>query len=238
MRAGEGRPWGSGQALAHSPAWLKRRGHLPKAHRGPWGVRRERRLTHTRSHWRIKPARGPLSAAWGPFSRRGLFDPQMRGPRGSLSAPLAQRARPPSASTPPRKGAAAISGPGNPRGTLGGTLGAPSQPGPWPWPEPLTARTLGGILRSTPYGALGKEMAARAGRAKMSTLAAASAVGRNPISIIVPCRQVVGARGDLTGYGGGLSNKIRLLELGGADMSTEGTPQSRRATAAPAALRP
>jgi methylated-DNA-[protein]-cysteine S-methyltransferase len=37
--------------------------------------------------------------------------------------------------------------------------------------------------------------------------------GRNPVSIIVPCHRVVGADGSLTGYGGGLDNKHRLLEL-------------------------
>ena len=37
--------------------------------------------------------------------------------------------------------------------------------------------------------------------------------GRNPISIIVPCHRVVGADGSLTGYGGGLDRKRRLLDL-------------------------
>jgi 6-O-methylguanine DNA methyltransferase-like protein len=36
---------------------------------------------------------------------------------------------------------------------------------------------------------------------------------RNPVSIIVPCHRVVGSDGSLTGYGGGLDNKQRLLEL-------------------------
>jgi methylated-DNA-[protein]-cysteine S-methyltransferase len=37
--------------------------------------------------------------------------------------------------------------------------------------------------------------------------------GRNPVSIIVPCHRVVGSDGTLTGYGGGLDNKRRLLDL-------------------------
>jgi methylated-DNA-[protein]-cysteine S-methyltransferase len=37
--------------------------------------------------------------------------------------------------------------------------------------------------------------------------------GRNPVSIIVPCHRVVGSDGSLTGYGGGLGNKRRLLDL-------------------------
>ena len=40
-------------------------------------------------------------------------------------------------------------------------------------------------------------------------------MGRNPISIVIPCHRVIGAGGKLTGYAGGLDNKIRLLELEG-----------------------
>ncbi|MBR1488903.1 MAG: MGMT family protein, partial [Bacteroidales bacterium] len=39
------------------------------------------------------------------------------------------------------------------------------------------------------------------------------AVGRNPVSLIVPCHRVVGAGGRLTGYAGGLDRKTRLLQL-------------------------
>ncbi len=41
------------------------------------------------------------------------------------------------------------------------------------------------------------------------------AVGLNPLSIIVPCHRVLGSRGELTGYAGGLDRKRRLLELEG-----------------------
>ena len=37
--------------------------------------------------------------------------------------------------------------------------------------------------------------------------------GRNPVGIIVPCHRVVGANGSLTGYGGGLERKQRLLDF-------------------------
>lgn len=41
------------------------------------------------------------------------------------------------------------------------------------------------------------------------------AVGRNPVSLIVPCHRVIGSNGSLTGYGGGLDRKIALLALEG-----------------------
>ena len=44
------------------------------------------------------------------------------------------------------------------------------------------------------------------------------AVGRNPLSVIVPCHRVVGKDGKLTGYAGGLERKRFLLELEGADV--------------------
>ena len=48
---------------------------------------------------------------------------------------------------------------------------------------------------------------------RMSAQAVGGAVGRNPISIIVPCHRVIGADGSLTGYAGGVDRKIRLLAL-------------------------
>ncbi|MFJ6081076.1 methylated-DNA--[protein]-cysteine S-methyltransferase [Streptomyces sp. NPDC092369] len=47
--------------------------------------------------------------------------------------------------------------------------------------------------------------------------------GKNPISIIVPCHRVIGASGSLTGYGGGLDRKQRLLAFEGAGGSESGT---------------
>ena len=46
--------------------------------------------------------------------------------------------------------------------------------------------------------------------------AVGAAVGRNPVSVIVPCHRVVGADGSLTGYAGGLARKRALLTLEGA----------------------
>ena len=53
----------------------------------------------------------------------------------------------------------------------------------------------------------------------MSAQAVGGAVGRNPISIIIPCHRVVGKEGSLTGYGGTIDNKIKLLEIENVDMS-------------------
>lgn len=56
------------------------------------------------------------------------------------------------------------------------------------------------------YGAL----AGRIGRPAASR-AVGAATGRNPLSIVIPCHRVVGASGDLTGYGGGVDRKRYLL---------------------------
>ena len=65
------------------------------------------------------------------------------------------------------------------------------------------------------YGQLAADLAAARGIPKMSARAVGGAVGRNPISIFLPCHRVLGAGGRLTGYGGGLENKIFLLKLEG-----------------------
>lgn len=58
-------------------------------------------------------------------------------------------------------------------------------------------------------------LAERLGRAQAAR-ALGAAVGRNPISILIPCHRVVGADGSLTGYAGGLTRKQALLSLEGA----------------------
>ena len=69
------------------------------------------------------------------------------------------------------------------------------------------------------YGDIAAALAKRHGIEKMSAQAVGGAVGWNPICIIVPCHRVIGANGNLTGYGGGIMNKVRLLSLEGHDMS-------------------
>ncbi|HEY9785373.1 MAG TPA: methylated-DNA--[protein]-cysteine S-methyltransferase, partial [Candidatus Obscuribacterales bacterium] len=61
------------------------------------------------------------------------------------------------------------------------------------------------------------DLACRVGRPNGSR-AVGLAVGRNPISIIIPCHRVIGANGKLTGYGGGLWRKEKLLTLEAASV--------------------
>ena len=68
------------------------------------------------------------------------------------------------------------------------------------------------------YGEIAKEHAERRGIPKMSAQAVGGAVGRNKLSIIIPCHRVVGTNGSLTGYAGGINKKIMLLELEGVNL--------------------
>jgi methylated-DNA-[protein]-cysteine S-methyltransferase len=81
------------------------------------------------------------------------------------------------------------------------------------WDE-LTRIPWGGTVT---YG----ELAARAGHPGAAR-AVGAAVGRNPISILVPCHRVVGADGTLTGYAGGVGRKAYLLALEGAPAAAAG----------------
>lgn len=74
------------------------------------------------------------------------------------------------------------------------------------------------------YGDIAKKIALQTGKDCMSAQAVGGAVGHNPISIIIPCHRVVGSDGSLTGYAGGIGNKMRLLILEGMEMSKLYTP--------------
>jgi methylated-DNA-[protein]-cysteine S-methyltransferase len=70
------------------------------------------------------------------------------------------------------------------------------------------------LISQVPYGTTVSygELARELGGGTMAKEVGA-AVGRNPVSILVPCHRVVGARGALTGYAGGLRRKRLLLDL-------------------------
>ena len=67
--------------------------------------------------------------------------------------------------------------------------------------------------QTTTYGAIAAALAKEKGIPRMSARAVGGAVGRNPISILIPCHRVVGADGSLTGYAGGTERKQALLVL-------------------------
>lgn len=82
------------------------------------------------------------------------------------------------------------------------TAGTPFQQAVWQ----ALLRIPSGQIQS--YGAVAKLLGNKA-----AVRAVGAAVGRNPVSIIVPCHRVVGATGALTGYAGGLERKTALLQL-------------------------
>jgi methylated-DNA-[protein]-cysteine S-methyltransferase len=71
-------------------------------------------------------------------------------------------------------------------------------------------RALSGIASgaTTSYGAIARSLGKAA-----AVRAVGAAVGRNPVSIIVPCHRVLGSDGSLTGYAGGLPRKSALLQI-------------------------
>ena len=75
----------------------------------------------------------------------------------------------------------------------------------------------------TTYGAVARRLEAASGR-RQSGRAVGGAVGHNRLCVFVPCHRVVGADGSLTGFGGGIPTKIKLLELEGVDVSRFSVP--------------
>ena len=77
-------------------------------------------------------------------------------------------------------------------------------------------RTVWQALSTIPYGETRSyaDIARQIGR-PAACRAVGRANGRNPLSIFVPCHRVIGASGQLTGYGGGLDKKEALLRLEG-----------------------
>ncbi|MGK5595280.1 MAG: methylated-DNA--[protein]-cysteine S-methyltransferase [Parachlamydiaceae bacterium] len=75
-------------------------------------------------------------------------------------------------------------------------------------------RKVWGLLNEIPYGATCsyKDIALKMNRPK-AVRAVGAAIGKNPISIIVPCHRVLASNGHLTGFAGGLERKKALLSL-------------------------
>ena len=159
---------------------------------------------------RVDTPLGPLTAAATAHGLAGLwFDGQRHHP-GPLAAPL----RPADpfldaarrelaawfADAPARRRGFAV--PLDPQGT-------PFQQAVW---QALRRIDCGRVLS---YG----EIAQQLGRPQAAR-AVGAAVGRNPLSIVVPCHRVLGRDGALTGYAGGLPRKQALLALEGAAATT------------------
>ncbi len=67
--------------------------------------------------------------------------------------------------------------------------------------------------KTVTYGEIAGRIARERGIERMSCRAVGGAVGKNSISLIIPCHRVIGSNGSLTGYGGGIERKDALLRL-------------------------
>ena len=65
------------------------------------------------------------------------------------------------------------------------------------------------------YGEIAQQVAVKYHQVKMSAQAVGTAVGKNPIAIIIPCHRVVGSGKNLLNYSGGIDRKLHLLRLEG-----------------------
>jgi methylated-DNA-[protein]-cysteine S-methyltransferase len=69
--------------------------------------------------------------------------------------------------------------------------------------------------KTTTYGEIAKQFDLVNKGRHTSARAVGSAVGHNPVSILIPCHRVIGKNGDLTGYAGGINTKRKLLQMEG-----------------------
>lgn len=85
------------------------------------------------------------------------------------------------------------------------------------------------LLKTIPYGetVCYKDIAREIAQC-MSAQAVGRAIGQNPISLIIPCHRVIGSNGSLTGYAGGIYNKLRLLALEGINPSRLSMPSEKQ----------
>ncbi len=73
--------------------------------------------------------------------------------------------------------------------------------------------------KTVSYGEIATSIAVKTGKKTVSAQAVGGAVGHNSISVIIPCHRVLGSRGSLTGYAGGIDKKLWLLQNEGVDIS-------------------
>jgi methylated-DNA-[protein]-cysteine S-methyltransferase len=87
---------------------------------------------------------------------------------------------------------------------------------------PFQRRVWDALLR-IPYGETRSYLdIAESLGAPSAVRAVGAANGKNPIAIVIPCHRVIGSNGSLTGYGGGIEMKARLLALEGAAAAPRG----------------
>ena len=164
----------------------------------------------------IETPLGPLTALAGDAGLMGLwFDRQQHGP-GTLDAPVddAQRwiaqAR--------RELALYFAGRLRAFEVALAPQGTPFQEAVW---QRLRAIRCGDTIS---YGRIAREIGS-----PQASRAVGAAVGRNPISVIVPCHRVIGENGTLTGYAGGLHRKVALLDIEGIELATRARHEAQAA---------
>lgn len=156
------------------------------------------KLSHITAQARLATPLGPMTAAASDEGLAGLwFDGQQHHP-GPLAVPEQPQQRWLAAAQ--RALDAYFSGQELPADLRYDLQGTPFQQAVW---QALQALPRGG---TTSYGVL----AERTGR-PAAVRAVGAAVGRNPVSVLVPCHRVLGRDGSLTGYAGGLPRKQALL---------------------------
>ena len=150
---------------------------------------------------------GPLTLVESGGALAGLYMDEHKHlpPAGRLAEPAPPGAEPPPGCWPTRPGSWPSTSPAS-----GPTFDLPLALEGSAWQLRVWAGLRGiGYGETISYG----ELARRIGAQPAASRAVGLANGRNPVSIIVPCHRVIGADGNMTGYGGGLPRKRFLLMM-------------------------
>jgi methylated-DNA-[protein]-cysteine S-methyltransferase len=168
----------------------------------------------TLSALRIDSPLGPITLAASAKGLCGLwFDDQKHGPTETQRLAWQTDAQHPVLQSAAAQVQAYLSGQTLQwEGALDLSAGTPFQQAVW---QALLRIPSG---QSQSYGELARLLAR-----PQAVRAVGAAVGRNPVSIIVPCHRVLGAGGQLTGYAGGLWRKQALLKLEGHRLALTST---------------